>query len=136
VLGAQVRRNERRETGWFPLRKLSGAQASWLGEVLSAEFEVFHWHGDTFAVPRDAIALATSEACANQGFVYSERVVGLQFHLEMDLATARALVEHTQDSLAPERWVQPPAQMLSRPERFTALREPMFRLLDAWATRA
>jgi GMP synthase-like glutamine amidotransferase len=133
VLGAGVRRSEQREIGWFPLRRLPDAQASWLGQILPAEFEVFHWHGDTFAMPSGAVALAASDACANQGFVHEERVVGLQFHLEMDLATAQSLVDNTEASLAPAPYVQPPEVMLSQPERFATLRGPMFRLLDHWA---
>lgn len=134
VLGAEVRRNEQREIGWFPLRRRPEAQETRLGQILPEQLEAFHWHGDTFAMPAGATALAASEACANQGFVHAERVVGLQFHLEMDLATAQALVGNTEGSLAPEPYVQPPEVMLARPERFAALREPMFKLLDGWSS--
>ena len=56
---------------------------------------VFHWHGDTFALPPGTVPLDSSSACANQGFATPYgRVVGLQFHLEMREEDVRALVGH------------------------------------------
>ncbi len=49
---------------------------------------VFHWHQDTFELPPDAAVLAGSPAYANQAFIAGS-VVGLQFHLEVDLPTVR-----------------------------------------------
>ncbi|MEE9496142.1 MAG: amidotransferase, partial [Desulfobacterales bacterium] len=54
--------------------------------------EVFHWHGDTFEIPKGAKLLASSEACRNQGFVIDSRVIGLQFHLETTSGSAAALI--------------------------------------------
>jgi GMP synthase (glutamine-hydrolysing) len=44
---------------------------------------VFQWHGDTFALPKGAVLLASGEACYNQAFVYADCVWALQFHLEV-----------------------------------------------------
>lgn len=49
---------------------------------LSVPFEVFHWHSDTFDLPKGAVRLAYSESYANQAFRI-RRAVGLQFHLEV-----------------------------------------------------
>lgn len=49
---------------------------------------VFHWHHDTFELPPGAAVLAGSPAYRNQAFIAGS-VVGLQFHLEVDLATVR-----------------------------------------------
>jgi len=133
VLGAPVTRNHTQEIGFFPIRLLPRAESTLLGQVLPPRLEVFHWHGDTFAIPDGAIAAAGSEACANQAFVYRERVVGLQFHLEVDLATAEAFIANSGDELVPSAWVQSGPEMLADPERFAALRPWMFSLLDAWA---
>jgi len=43
---------------------------------------VFHSHADTFTTPSGAIRLASSQACENQAFLYEQRVLALQFHLE------------------------------------------------------
>ncbi len=49
---------------------------------LSAPFEAFHWHSDTFDLPKDAVRLAYSASYENQAFRIG-RAVGLQFHLEV-----------------------------------------------------
>ncbi len=60
---------------------------------LPTELEVLHWHGDTFDLPDKAIRLYSSDACPNQAFVYQEKVIGLQFHMETTAATLNGLVE-------------------------------------------
>jgi GMP synthase (glutamine-hydrolysing) len=49
---------------------------------LPDEFTAFHWHGDTFGIPDGAMHLASSKACRNQAFIYKNKVLALQFHLE------------------------------------------------------
>lgn len=44
---------------------------------------VFHWHSDTFDLPRGSCHLASSDAYVNQAFRLG-RAYGLQFHIEMD----------------------------------------------------
>ena len=91
ALGAGVRKNLYREIGWFDV-KLSGAgRKTRLGKLLPKEFRAFHWHGDTFDVPDGAIHLGSSDACANQGFIWADRVVALQFHNEVTTESIRDL---------------------------------------------
>jgi GMP synthase (glutamine-hydrolysing) len=47
------------------------------------KFEVFHWHGDTFELPIEAVLLASSELYKNQAFRYKNNVYGFQFHIEV-----------------------------------------------------
>ena len=44
---------------------------------------VFHWHGETFDVPRGATRLACSGLCRNQAFRFRRATYGLQFHAEV-----------------------------------------------------
>jgi GMP synthase-like glutamine amidotransferase len=46
-------------------------------------FTVFHWHGDTFDLPKGATRLVHSESYTNQAFQF-QSAVGLQFHLEVN----------------------------------------------------
>jgi hypothetical protein len=98
--------------------------------VLPAVWVAFHWHGDTFDLPAGAVHLAASTACAQQGFVFDERVLGLQFHLETTPESARALIAHCGDEIDGGPFVQTAAQMLSDPARFARANTLMHRLLD------
>jgi GMP synthase-like glutamine amidotransferase len=131
ALGAEVKRSAQREIGWFPIMREAAAERSPLAAVFPASCGVLHWHGDTFALPDGATLLASSEACANQAFLYGERVLALQFHLETTFETARCLIDHRGDELDGSRWVQPVTQLLGTPTRFASINKLMGQLLDA-----
>lgn len=83
ALGANVGRNRQPEIGWYDVRIRPQALEHPLFCHWPLHFSAFHWHGDTFAIPAGGEWIAHSEACAHQGFVWGERVVGLQFHPEV-----------------------------------------------------
>ena len=124
VLGAKVYPGPCKEIGWFPLRRAPEAPA-WFPEELTA----FHWHGDTFDLPENSIRLASSDACRNQGFIYRDRVVGLQFHLESTPESIRRLVENCRDDLVPGPFVQGKS-LLCRPEPCSAVHPVLADVLD------
>lgn len=106
VLGGKVMQNPEREIGWWPVR--AAAEAAGWRYAFPVEVTVLHWHGDTFTLPPGATRLAGSEACAQQAFAWGERVVGLQFHLEMGGAAVAEIAASCADELAAGgRWVQP-----------------------------
>lgn len=95
ALGANVRRHDSPEIGWY---ELLATEAGRLDPVLSALGErapVFQWHGQTYDLPAGAEHLARTESCEQQAFRYGSAAYGFQFHLEMDLALI-------------ERWLQTP----------------------------
>ena len=81
VLGADVGRNQVREIGIYKATLTDEGTADPLFAGLPREFEVFHWHGDTFQIPFGAALLATGETCRNQAF-RKGNAVGVQFHIE------------------------------------------------------
>ena len=93
VLGAEVKPNGCKEIGWFPVGLSEPARSSWLGRVFPERFTPFHWHGDTFGIPAGAVPLGASSACANQGFLWQERALGLQFHPEVTQASLESLIQ-------------------------------------------
>lgn len=129
VLGAPVTRNRHREIGWFPIRVTQQALDSPIGAILSGDSEVFHWHGDTFAIPSGARPMASSAACTNQGFVYNRKVVAFQFHLETTETSTRDLINHCSDELDGSDYVQGAQQMLENPARFTLINQLMGKIL-------
>jgi GMP synthase-like glutamine amidotransferase len=102
ALGARVYPNPVREIGWFPVE---GVHAS-ATYRFPAACTVFHWHGETFDLPPGAVRLARSAGCENQAFQVKEHVIGLQFHPEMTMDGARALVENCRDEMTPGPYVQ------------------------------
>lgn len=66
-----------------------------LGNVLPA----FHWHGDTFTLPEDAVLLASSQMYTQQAFRFGRRAYGLQFHVEPDADTWAAWRSHLPEGL-------------------------------------
>ncbi|MBB5349106.1 type 1 glutamine amidotransferase [Desulfoprunum benzoelyticum] len=130
VLGARVYANPVREIGWWPLHLLPAAADSPLFRDFPAEVEVFHWHGDTFELPPGADHIARSAACAHQAFVYRERVVGLQFHLETTGDSARQLISRCGGEIVPGPCIQSAAAMTADPWRFARINGLMYGLLD------
>jgi len=128
ILGAKVYKNVYREIGWFPIERTT--DSTLLGPVLPERVEVFHWHGHTFDIPEGATRVAASEACANQGFVYKDRVIGFQFHLETTLQSATALIEHCGDELDGSSYVQTAEQIFAGPDRFRQINRLMDNILN------
>jgi GMP synthase-like glutamine amidotransferase len=137
ALGGVVSKGRYREIGWHKVLAGPDAGRSQVFRNLPLEYEAFHWHGDTFTIPADAFWTARSEACAHQAFTAREdRVVALQFHLETSAASMADIAAHCADEITPgeaQPYIQGAAQMTDRPERLTALRELLYRLLDNMA---
>ena len=129
VLGSRVYRNSEKEIGWFPVRLTQEGLRSRSFKGFPSEFTAFHWHGETFDIPAGAVRLAESGACANQAFEYDGRVVGLQFHLETDEASAGKLIENCGGEIKPAPFIQGAGEMMGKRERFEELSRSMETLL-------
>lgn len=117
ALGGTVGAHRNAEIGWFPVQLTAEGRAHpWCAE-LPERFCAFHWHGDTYTLPVGATRLAYSEACAEQAFAAGDRVLGLQFHLEVTEADARRWLQC--DPPAAGRYVQSAEEILSCPQRFS-----------------
>lgn len=110
LLGSRVVQNAEQEIGWWPVRFT--AEACSIFPDLPAEGSVLHWHGDTFALPPESIRLGESAACAEQGFIFRENVMGLQFHPEVDEALLVDFCGGSDASWPEGKFVQPRNQIL------------------------
>ncbi len=131
VMGAAVTKNPHREIGWFPVTRHPRLDETCLGSALPPVFEAFHWHGDTFAIPDGAVPLGATEACANQGFVFDNRVAAFQFHLEATADSASLLLAHCGDELDGSPFVQPAGDIRGNRARFDGTHRLMAAVLDA-----
>lgn len=128
TLGGDVTRNAHREIGWFPIQR-EGTHA------LSKHFDdllAFHWHGDTFSIPAAAERIASSEGCANQAFVFHDRVLALQFHLELTPEIVKRLIVHCAEDIDGGPYSQTAEAMMKMPMRFAKVHQALYRLMDEW----
>jgi GMP synthase-like glutamine amidotransferase len=130
VLGAKVERNPYKEIGWYDVQSTEEGRASKIVGKLPEQFVAFHWHGDTFELPAGAQRLARSEACKEQAFVYNDRVLGLQFHLDVQLRNVEQLIHNCREDLQKGMYIQKPADMLARQDYFGNIRKNLFTVLD------
>jgi GMP synthase-like glutamine amidotransferase len=135
ALGGKVRRNRAQEFGWLPVTTVdSPLTDAWL-DGLPPQFEVFHWHGETFSIPPGATHIIRSRYCRNQGFVIGNSL-GLQCHIEMTPALVRSWARAGAGEIAralPAASVQRPAQILiSLPTRTARLNRIADVLYSRW----
>ncbi len=99
ALGGTVTPNAVKEIGWHPVQRVENAAAhDWLGD-LPAQFEVFHWHGETFSLPPGATPLLHNDYCTHQAFAIGT-MLALQCHIEMTQAMVVDWLAHGQGELA------------------------------------
>ncbi len=84
------------------------------------EIEVFHWHGDTFEIPKGAVKLASSVMYKNQAFRVGKQVVALQFHLEVEEEGIKRWIEAYREELKEEGIEE--REILSSPDKWRKLK--------------
>ncbi|MFN3404880.1 MAG: type 1 glutamine amidotransferase [Cytophagaceae bacterium] len=131
VLGAKVYKNEHKEIGWFPVELTNEAKSSVHFQNFPPNPIVFHWHGETFDLPSNAVRLASSEACLNQAFMYEDNVLALQFHLEMEKTGIENLISNCADDLVESKYIQQNELLLSD-SHFSNNKNLLFELLNSF----
>lgn len=82
AMGGKITHDPNMEIGWHKVEPdISAKDNEWLKD-LPDEFVPFHWHADTFAIPKDATVLLHSKCRMNQAFSINNSIA-IQFHLEM-----------------------------------------------------
>ncbi len=82
ALGSEVGPVGHKEIGFAPLELTVAGRRGPLRHLEG--ISVLHWHGDSFAIPAGAEHLAATDLCRNQAFALGQRMLGLQFHVEVD----------------------------------------------------
>lgn len=128
AMGGEVSKNQHREIGWYPVRPVIYSDNTVF--KFPEETMVFHWHGETFSLPPQAVRIAESNGCENQAFQIRRQVIGLQFHLETTPESARTIVENCRSELTAGKYVQTESEILSVPEeRYSLINSLMSRIL-------
>ncbi|KGO85263.1 amidotransferase [Flavobacterium rivuli WB 3.3-2 = DSM 21788] len=106
-LGAKVQKAVHKEIGWFTVNTTDAcAKEPFFFNLFNNHPQVFHWHGDSFSIPHGAVNLITSQANNNQGFVYGNHFVGLQFHIEITRQGIEELLINGAEDLTEAPFVQ------------------------------
>lgn len=131
TLGGKVTQNIEKEIGWFPITLTDAGKECAVFKGLPETFPVFHWHGDTFQIPEGAVHLASTEVCTNQAFLFKDKVLGLQFHMEVTQETLAAMTAEMDDELnAGGSYVQDIYEMRKGTAHIEKCNEYVFNILD------
>jgi GMP synthase-like glutamine amidotransferase len=85
ALGSRIYPGPCMEIGWYPVNCITRHPVT---AGLPQQIDVFHWHGETFDLPKEAQLLFSNERYLNQGFAVGPHL-GLQFHVEMESELVR-----------------------------------------------
>ena len=106
AFGARVYKGPRKEIGFYEDVEFDNTAKSNLFNGIKSPSLVFHWHGDTFDLPENAIRLAHSKNYQNQAIKIGS-AVGIQFHLEVDEPTIKLWLEKSREELSKVPYINP-----------------------------
>lgn len=129
-LGAKVYPGKEKEIGWFPITRTSKYEPPF--QYIPKQMNVFHWHGDTFNLPENAVRMASSKVCQNQAFIYEKNMIGLQFHLEVGEENIRDIIDHSRNELTQGRYIQAVPDMCGRFGLIQQNKAILFQFMDQW----
>jgi len=130
AMGASVYSSNTREAGWRDIEILPHP----LTANLKPKIKVFHWHGDTFDLPKGCIRIATNDAFSNQAFATPDgRIVATQFHFETTAESMNALLDADGSYLDFDSPYVDNASLIREGAHNSAnANKALFELLDQW----
>lgn len=138
ALGGGVRRNPKREIGWFDVQLTGDGRDDPVLSTFADRQPVFQWHEDGIVLPPGSVHLASSPASGVQAFRHGEHAYGFQFHLEVDetLIERWLRVPENQPVLVAERGRTDPDAIRRRtPEAIGPLKELSRETFTRWIDR-
>ena len=81
--GGSVFPGGKKEIGWYPVTITQNGAEDRIFSGFPKKLTAFHWHGDTFSLPKSCTHLASSKLFPMQAFRAGENAYGLQFHVEV-----------------------------------------------------
>jgi GMP synthase-like glutamine amidotransferase len=94
ALGSKVYYANEKKIGFFPISFTNEALQYLLFNHFTNPYNVFHWHGNTFDLPNNAILVASTATCKHQAFFIGNNVLALQFHFEMNETVIEDMLLH------------------------------------------
>lgn len=100
ALGNNTTNSESKEIGFYPVEFRNEALDNKLLKGFPKELNILHWHNDMPQLNEEMTLIGSSKGCSNQGFIYKDKVVGLQFHLEIRRKDVDAMIEFDKEIIA------------------------------------
>ena len=112
--GANVYPSLTPEIGWAPVSFPFPGSVEPIVMGLPDPAMMFHWHHDTFDLPKlhpppaapsaqppanGAVLISSTRACTNQAFRLRNRLFGFQYHFEMDQPGIEAMLAHGKEDI-------------------------------------
>ena len=127
ALGAKVVKNKFTEIGWYSVENIG---ADFLKDK---SYNTFHWHGDTFELPKGAKVIFSNENCINQGFSYcGGKVIALQCHFEVTVKSIKNLILNCREELINTEKIQEEEKILQAVCHVKKLNKTMQDILNYW----
>ncbi len=104
TFGGMVYVGSKKEIGFYNDIEIDNEPKLFSG--IQSPMTVFHWHGDTFSLPKNSIRLAHSKNYENQAFQIKS-AIGLQFHLEVDKTIVNLWLDKSQDKIKKLSYINP-----------------------------
>lgn len=104
-----------KEVGWNPLTNV--AQNHPIRHFSPDKTSMFHWHGDTFDLPKGAELLASSNLYQNQAFQFGQNILAIQFHPEVTGDMALEWIEEMGEDIGESKIVQSLEQLKAQTEQ-------------------
>jgi len=129
ALGGSVFPNVYKEIGWFSVKSVKLTNVTIFS--FPPDIEAFHWHGETFSLPNEAIRIAESSVCNNQAFQIGKNVIGIQFHLESTEKTIEKIVANCREELVDGIYIQSEEKIKSASrEQYNTINNQMAKVLE------
>ncbi|MEO8174043.1 MAG: type 1 glutamine amidotransferase [Sediminibacterium sp.] len=133
VLQCAVYKGKEKEIGFFPVNFSTEAKSHFLFDHFTSPYTLFHWHGDTFDRPENALVLASTDVCKHQAYFIHPNILGLQFHLEMNEAVIEEMLLHDAEELKEKgKYIQSAEEIRNGLEYLQENKRDLFLLLDKY----
>lgn len=136
ALGSKVYYAAKKEIGFFPVSFTNEALQHSLFNHFTNPYNVFHWHGDTFDLPVNALLIASTNTCKHQAFLINNNVLALQFHFEMNKTVIEDMLLHDGHELDEEgNFIQTKETIRQQFHHLQQNKKDMFLLLDKFFSK-
>ncbi len=136
TLHCAVYKGKEKEIGFFPVNFSNEAEKNVLFKHFTSPYTLFHWHGDTFDLPENAVVIASTDVCRNQAYFIDPNIIGLQFHLEMNETTIGQMLLHDGEELKEDgNYIQSAEEIRSGLTCLQKNKQDLFLLLNKFLKR-